>query len=395
VAERFPNCNGEITRHADGEPYVKVPVGQSGCVMFGPYELLQRGSYEVTYMVSPSDGFVSDGRDFCWVDVAANIGQQVLTRANISSDYLKYGSPMPVKLRFSIDAPKTLEFRLHSMGGHAFEARYARDVVPLAGDALSVEDSPFYQENVDLFRTFVYRGAKLIHWDNNIIVDWMGIKVLIKSRDDLQLISEIFRQSAYKFEIKGEVCAIDVGMNVGMASLYFARMPQVSAVHSFEPFSRPFQRALENFALNPEIRGKINPNNFGLAGKTEKLEVRCWDDATLSTSIRGGDGPIIDRISVKDATEALKPIIESASDDKLRIVLKLDCEGSEFAILESLDNAGMLKKVNIVMMEWHKWWSAELTNETIVGRLSAKGFITFDFLHLDNPDASLIYASRA
>jgi len=73
VAERFPNCNGEITRHADGEPYVKVPVGQSGCVMFGPYELLQPGSYEVTYMVSPSDGFVSDGRDFCWVDVAANI----------------------------------------------------------------------------------------------------------------------------------------------------------------------------------------------------------------------------------------------------------------------------------------------------------------------------------
>jgi FkbM family methyltransferase len=363
--------------------------------MFGPYELLQPGSYEVTFLVSRSDGFVEDGRDFCWVDVAANMGQEELTRAYVSSDYLMNDAVMPIKLRFSIDAPKTLEYRLHSTGTHAFDVRYAREVAPLAESALTAEESQFYKENSEALQTFEYRGAKILRSGNDIIADWMGIKVLTKSRDDLQLINEIFRNSSYNFTVKGEVCAIDVGMNVGMASLFFARMPQVRVVHSFEPFTRPFERALDNFALNPEICDKIHPNNVGLAGKTERLQVRCWDNATLSTSIRGGDGPIVDEISVVDATEALQPVIEEARSKDLCVVLKLDCEGSEFAILESLDKAGLLEKVNIVMMEWHKWWSAELTNRTILDRLSANGFIAFDFLQHDNPHASFIYASRA
>ncbi len=395
MAENLQIARGEIVFHGEDDLYVKVGVGQAGCVIFGPYTLLDPGNYEVTFVVAPADGFISDGRYFCWVDVTTNMGQQVITKSWISSDYLTNGAAKPVKLRFSIDAPRTVEFRLHSTGTHPFESRYARDLVPLPENALTIEDSPFYNENNEIFRTFMYRGANLLSMNNTVIVDWNDVKLLTKSRDDFDLINEIFRCNIYKFVIKGDVCAIDVGMNVGMASLYFARMSQVKIVHSFEPFSRPFQCALENFALNPELSEKIRPNQIGLAGKTETFQVRCWDNATLSTSIRGGDGPVVDEISVKEASDALRPIIQSAADNNLRIVLKLDCEGSEFAILESLDRAGLLKTINIVMMEWHKWWSAELTNETILDRLSANDFIAFDLLHLDNPYASVIYASRS
>jgi len=236
-------------------------------------------------------------------------------------------------------------------------------------------------------------GAKITQSDNGITMDWMGIKLRITNSEDFVIIYELLRCNNYNFASNGSLTVIDVGMNVGIASLYFAKMPQVHVVYSFEPFSRPFARALENFALNPETSSKIRPKRVGLAEKRETIEVRCSEN-TIGTSIRGNGGPEIDCITTEEASEALKPIIDEALRRKQGVALKMDCEGSEFAILESLDMSGLLRNVKTLMMEWHKWWSPVKSDRNIVELLTKNDFIVFDFAHIDNPHASMIYAVR-
>lgn len=430
--------------HGDGhEPYVRVEKGQFGCVIFGPYTVFEPGEYDVAFEIAVDDRFISEGQNFCRVDVASDFGNRIIREIMVNSNYIDGKGVAQVALRFVIEESLPLEFRLYSLGTQTFSVKYEREVRlvrsfrilrlvqkwrkarglgrGLGGVLIgkfymllvrsfrrlrmlqkwikvrvlaSGPMNAFYTDNFDRFQRYTYLGANVTPSRRGVVMDWMGVKLHIKHQEDFHIITEVFRLNNYNFVNRGAACVIDVGMNVGIASLYFARMPQVSVVHSFEPFSWPFARALENFALNPELSSKIRPNRVGLAAKSEVTRVRC-SESTIGTSIRGNDGPDEDNISIQEASEALKPIFDEASHSGQAIVLKMDCEGSEFTILDSLHRSNLLVNVKILMMEWHKWWSPpEKTNQNIVEILSQDGFVIFDFAHLDDPHASMIYAVR-
>ncbi|MBV9289421.1 MAG: FkbM family methyltransferase [Hyphomicrobiales bacterium] len=427
---------GRLDYSENQAPYVRVEKGQFGCVIFGPYEVFEPGEYDVTFEIVVDDRFVSDGRNFCWVDVASDFGNRIMRDTMVNADYIAGKGMAQVVLRFIIEEPLPLEFRLHSLGTQAFSAKYERKVQLVASfrilrliqkrlKASIIKDAPidkflvesfrvfrsirnrltarfagetpinkFYRDNFTLIQRYTYLGANITMSKEGVIIDWMGTKLLATNREDLAIMQEVFRCNNYNFVNREPSCVIDIGMNVGMASLYFAKMPQVIIVHSFEPFSRPFARALENLALNPDLSAKIRPNRLGLADKNEVATVRCSEN-TIGTSIRGNNGPEEDTITIQEAAETLKPIFDQALRARQAIVLKMDCEGSEFAILDSLQKSNLLNKVKILMMEWHKWWSPEKTDRNIVDALSRAEFVVFDFVHLDDPHASMIYAVRA
>jgi FkbM family methyltransferase len=385
---------------AHKEPYVKVEAGKSGNVIFGPYEqYYESNNYEVTFCILIGDDFIRDGRNFCRVDVYHSEfppDKRVIAMANVNSNASVYEGVMRVTLPFSIEWPGTLQFRLHSLGTHNFAVKYRRDVNIAGQTGEAAEHSQLYRANISKFRKYSYLGARITDSEDEISFEWLGIKCVIKSDEDLVIINEVLNLNNNKFIIAGESCVIDIGMNVGLASLYFARMPAVRAVHSFEPFSRPFARALTNFALNPELSVKIKPHQIGLSGKTEVLEVPVDAERTIGTSIRGRvTGSVVDRISIQDASEALAPIVREASRKKQSIIVKMDCEGSEFGIFDSLEKSGLLRRINIFMIKCHKNWAPDKSNETLVKPLAANGFSVFDFNHMDNASASLIYAFRS
>jgi FkbM family methyltransferase len=387
---------GELCFRGDNEPYVRVEKGQIGCVLFGPYQYFPSNKYEVKFDILLDDGFVPDGEIFCHVDVVHDFGAGIIDQAAVNSRHFVHNGMMSIALPFSIDRPMRLEFRLHSLGTQPFIARYER-IVTIAGRSDEKgEHSKFYNDNINQFRKYSYLGAKITPLSNGVIVDWMDVKLLVNNVEYFQLINEILCSNIYKFSLPRDACVIDVGMNAGVASLYFARMPAVRVVHAFEPFSRPFARALDNFALNPELSLKIRPNQAGLAGMAEVLEVTCSEDQTIGTSIRGrgGSGTALEKISLRDASEALRPLIQEAIRSNQAVVVKLDCEGSEFSIIESLDRTNLLKHISIFMVEWHAWWSKDKSNKSIVEPLSANGFFVFDLVRVDDIYGSMIYSGR-
>jgi hypothetical protein len=59
----------------------------------------------------------------------------------------------------------------------------------------------------------------------------------------------------------------------------------------------------------------------------------------------------METVAVRDAAEALSPILEEHS--ARRIIVKCDCEGAEFEILERLQEKRLVDKIDVFLMEFH------------------------------------------
>jgi FkbM family methyltransferase len=212
--------------------------------------------------------------------------------------------------------------------------------------------------------------------------------------EDFQLIGEIFFINEYNFLSNRRKMIVDVGMNVGLTSLFFSKMPNVEEVHSFEPFQLPFQRALKNFSLNPTYAEKISARNFGLSDRDEQLTVFTSGNQTIGTSIRGAQSGAQETIQIRDASVVIGALAETAASRNLDFIVKIDCEGSEFAIFETLARAGLFGKIDAFVIEWHKWWSADKTQHDLIEPLLRENYIVIDRTNPIDPHAGLFYAIR-
>lgn len=191
--------------------------------------------------------------------------------------------------------------------------------------------------------------------DKSIISTIGNIRVRERFITDFDIVSEIFAMNTYNFHIPGqcETVVVDMGMNIGVASLYFASMENVVSVYGFEPFPDTYRQALENFALNDGcIRNKIHTENVAVTDRDEVREV------SVNTEHTGGRSVLCDcagtekvRIHCRSAEGVVGKIVKENPGRK--IVLKIDVEGSEFVIFESLGKTDILEHVDAVLMEYH------------------------------------------
>jgi FkbM family methyltransferase len=364
-----------------------VEKNRTGTPVYGPYVALAPGQYLACFRVAadPVDVSYTDAI-CCRVDVVVDSGRDVLAQTNIYASRLN-GGEATVFLPFALASTEVVELRVHTTG----KTRLYIDTERLISERI-VEDSlycpilppgelpqnAFFTHHFEQFRSFHEWGFSVAVEDAGVVVTAAGLRFYVRGAEDFQLVWEVLEVNNYTLISDKPQIVIDVGMNIGLVSLLMAKRDAVLEVHGFEPFSTPVERALENFALNPALAPKITVNRCGLAGADDVRDVLVSDDATISTSIRGLDAGRSERIEVRDAATALRPIFERAEALGAEIFMKIDCEGSEFAIFESLARHGLLKRVRGFMVEWHKWWSADLTQKDLIGPLLANDFVVFD-----------------
>jgi beta-1,4-mannosyl-glycoprotein beta-1,4-N-acetylglucosaminyltransferase len=133
---------------------------------------------------------------------------------------------------------------------------------------------------------------------------------------------------------------IDIGANVGCFAVKAVELG-ASIVHCFEPEIRNFSM-LQDIASNYNC---IKTYNFAVVDENKKFVQMCSEGAGANIYGHGDDvseyvtpcislGKIIDMINTED------------------LVVKLDCEGSEFEILFNLD-ASYYKKIRLLVVEIH------------------------------------------
>ena len=135
--------------------------------------------------------------------------------------------------------------------------------------------------------------------------------------------------------------------------------------------------------------------NFGLSDREEELDVKISLEGTIGTSIRGYESGEPERIRIRDAAAEIGPRIEDAAKEGFGVVMKIDCEGSEFAIFDSLIRSRLLPKIDAFAIEWHKWWSREKTQADLLAPLIKAGFFVIDRSRPEDEFGGLLLAVRS
>lgn len=377
------HLNNGVAR-SDG--WIDVAAETLGCVVYGPYAELAAGRFKVVFDIASKVA-----SDVARIDVVTNSGLTVLAEKVVSAGVSE--------LDFDLPNNAAVEFRVHALG-QPFSVAYERPLSVMldaaeAGRFLTLRgDVPdFVLRNYSAIRRLAELGVDFDVSDA-ITATVQGIKCRVHSEEELQLFTELFFINEYTFTSPVECVVIDIGMNVGLTSLLLANNPMVAAVHSFEPFATPFARAHANIALNPLLEPKITAYPFGLADRKEALRVKVQDTNTVGVSIAGTSVGVEETIHIAPAAETLRPILDAAKAAGRRVVIKVDCEGSEFAIFEDLERAGMFQLIDVMMIEWHKWWDPAKTQADLMRPMVESGLFVFDRTNPDNPMAGSLYAVR-
>jgi len=180
----------------------------------------------------------------------------------------------------------------------------------------------------------------------------------ITSAEELFILKEIWVDDCYNFDSNRTCVVIDIGMNVGIASLHFASKNNVSKVYSYEPVTPTFKQGIINFDLNKTLKTKIDAFNFGLGIKNETLQLTFNPNykgsvgKTEATSIiQDGQNNQTVTAEIRDIEPIFRTIISEHTNESL--ILKMDCEGAEFELIPKLDALGFLNRFDIIMMEYH------------------------------------------
>jgi FkbM family methyltransferase len=229
---------------------------------------------------------------------------------------------------------------------------------------------------------------------DEIITTPQGVRFDISSvpSEAIAVIKEIFLHGDYAIGFKQDAVLIDIGLNRGIASLYFAGYPNIKKIYAYEPFKPTFELAQRNLHLNPHLSDKIKAFNFGLGKTNTTLNLPYMDTATggMSTThdvCKGENDGRMETVIVKDAASELGSVIQENANK--RIVVKCDCEGAEFDIMERLDKAGLIGKVDVVLMEYHYD-----KPDRLIDTLTANGFVVRTKVLSGETNKGYIYAVR-
>lgn len=199
--------------------------------------------------------------------------------------------------------------------------------------------------------------------DKGFLFSFDDTTVYLETYEEFFILNEIFYSNDYNFCTNEEAVVIDIGANIGLAALFFSTKDNVKKIYSYEPVPFTFDQAKFNLDLNKNAIVELN--NFGL-GKIDTEETFLFNK-----NVKGNTGSRTDLsasfiitevekvdVIIKKASPVLEEIINQ--NEKLKIVLKMDCEGAEYDIFEDLDSSGILSKIDILMIEWHDRGSATL-----------------------------------
>lgn len=157
---------------------------------------------------------------------------------------------------------------------------------------------------------------------------------------------------------------VDVGANVGAATLWFAKKAPQSTIIAVEPSSEAVRLLTRNVRVNG-LDGRVRVAAVALAARTGEVALHQHGSSVFGTTTHS-ESTRAERVLAL----SLEDLLEQHSVDEVD-VLKLDCEGAEFDLLHSTDDR-VLRRHRFIVGEYHSASRADL--EGLLSRLEAARF---------------------
>jgi FkbM family methyltransferase len=187
-----------------------------------------------------------------------------------------------------------------------------------------------------------YAGA--LKSNNNIYLFRNGVKIATNGNIDVSTIAVIWIKKNYG-KMPANATIVDIGANIGAFSVYAACSGDNNQVYSYEPMPENYELLVRNIKIN-NMEKRIRAFNLGISSQKERAMLYLNDSLSHSICCWKEGKP-----SVEISCISLEDIFTSNSLKSIDI-LKIDCEGAEYAILFGASSA-CFKRIKEIRMEYH------------------------------------------
>lgn len=230
----------------------------------------------------------------------------------------------------------------------------------------------------------IYRNLKRKRFSTLKTREGLRIKMRNNSTD-IQVFATVWLLEEYGkegFLPEGNVVIVDIGAHVGFYALYVSQINRHAKIFSFEPVSENYNLLKENIAKNS--LDNVKAFNLAVGGQIGEGRIFCFRDQSAHSIYKKSE-----KSEVVNCT-TLDDIIKDNDIQKIS-VLKLDCEGAEYDILNKASDSS-LEKIDRICMEYHGITDEHEELDALKNTLICKGFKIEEIPTSDN--LGMIYAKR-
>ena len=249
---------------------------------------------------------------------------------------------------------------------------------------------PFLEEGKSFLANLKNKQQSNFFFEGGLFkIQIQDLNFIVNSWEELLILNEVFIEGVYNFSLNEDFILIDIGMNVGITSLYFSNKVNCKKIYAYEPFQKTLEYSKVNFSLNVHS-SKITVFNYGLGYPERSLMVDYNESFKGSVGINGVAKYIFtaDNISSEIIIKDAALIYDNIKKHNDKVVLKIDCEGAEYEILNRLNEKKILREVDCLLIEWHLKGPQEIKELLLIN-----GFKILSF-HENSLTIGMIYAFK-
>lgn len=226
----------------------------------------------------------------------------------------------------------------------------------------------------------------IIKRDYVIFKTYSGLKIKLRTRStDLMALTNVWLVEEYarsNFRINTNDVIIDIGAHIGLFTLYASQYCKNGTIFCFEPVDENYDILVDNITQN-NLKN-VKPFKSAVSKSESTITIyRNKDEAGHSMFSTTFHTLKVDSIS-------LKKIIDENSMDRCDLI-KLDCEGAEYEIIESLP-LEYFKKISKLIIEYHFADSKPKLVNDLKTKLMTASFKISTVSH--SSDMGLLYAIK-
>ena len=196
--------------------------------------------------------------------------------------------------------------------------------------------------------------------------DHLKIKIRVNSTD-LMALTNVWIVKEYdieNFNITKTDTVIDIGAHIGLFSLLVSKFCKSGKIFSFEPIRENFDLLAANLELN-QIKN-VFPLNVAVSKNPTKVNLFLHDDQSAHSVVSKSTKTITVQ------STSLQSIFDKNSIESCKL-LKLDCEGAEYEIIDSLP-LEYFDKIQNIAIEYHLADSKPELAKDLISKIKNAGF---------------------
>ena len=163
--------------------------------------------------------------------------------------------------------------------------------------------------------------------------------------------------SLNQIEFKPNDIIIDIGANIGIVSIYLAKKYPFLKIYSYEPLKTNYESFIKNIEINKVDKGIIKIFNSAVTKDSRSIVMKTDDisnSGSFTVDFSKNKVNISDKDIVKSTTldNIIETVLAENKKDSIKL-LKIDCELSEYEILENTKITN-LKRIQNLTGEFHE-----------------------------------------